>query len=190
MAVLTLLERREMYGYELVEALERDTGGHLAMGQSTVYPLLYNLEGKGHVASVTRQALRSQDVVGRYGGDEIAILLGGTPLPGATTLLERVRTAIQAEPIEFQGKRLSADIRAGVAEVSEGDGDGRPALARAAAAAATAARRGGHIAIAEAASPSAETRVGPVKHAGPADRLEAGVTLGGMYQIVHEINNI
>ena len=56
MAVLTLLERREMYGYELVEALERDTGGHLAMGQSTVYPLLYNLEGKGHVASVTREA--------------------------------------------------------------------------------------------------------------------------------------
>ena len=47
LAVLTLLERREMYGYELVEALERDTGGILAMGQSTVYPLLYNLEGRG-----------------------------------------------------------------------------------------------------------------------------------------------
>lgn len=56
LAVLTLLARREMYGYELVEALERDTGGHLALGQSTVYPLLYNLEGKGHVASETREA--------------------------------------------------------------------------------------------------------------------------------------
>lgn len=45
-AVLKLLERREMYGYELVEALEQQTDGILAMGQSTLYPLLYNLEAK------------------------------------------------------------------------------------------------------------------------------------------------
>ena len=50
-AVLKLLERREMYGYELVEALEQRTDGVLAMGQSTLYPMLYNLEGKGLVAS-------------------------------------------------------------------------------------------------------------------------------------------
>ena len=56
LAVLTLLDRREMYGYELVEALEHDTGGLLAMGQSTVYPLLYNLEGRGLVAPVARTA--------------------------------------------------------------------------------------------------------------------------------------
>ena len=49
LAVLTLLDRREMYGYELVEALEHESGGLLSMGQSTVYPLLYNLEGRGHV---------------------------------------------------------------------------------------------------------------------------------------------
>lgn len=56
LAVLTLLDRREMYGYELVEALERDSGGLLAMGQSTVYPLLYNLEGRGHIEAVWREA--------------------------------------------------------------------------------------------------------------------------------------
>lgn len=56
LAVLTLLERREMYGYELVEALDRDSGGILAMGQSTVYPLLYNLEGRGLVVPVWREA--------------------------------------------------------------------------------------------------------------------------------------
>ena len=50
-AVLKLLERREMYGYELVEALEARTEGVLAMGQSTLYPMLYNLEAKGLVAS-------------------------------------------------------------------------------------------------------------------------------------------
>lgn len=46
-AVLKLLTNRAMYGYELVEALDRTTAGVLAMGQSTLYPLLYNLEAKG-----------------------------------------------------------------------------------------------------------------------------------------------
>ena len=50
-AVLKLLERGEMYGYEIVEALEKRTDGVLAMGQSTLYPMLYNLEGKGFVAA-------------------------------------------------------------------------------------------------------------------------------------------
>ncbi len=50
-AILKLLERHEMYGYELVEKLEQQTNGILQMGQSTLYPLLYNLEGKGLIAS-------------------------------------------------------------------------------------------------------------------------------------------
>ncbi|GMV04531.1 MAG: hypothetical protein AMXMBFR53_08110 [Gemmatimonadota bacterium] len=47
LAALALLEGRAMYGYELVEALERGSGGLLDLGQSTVYPLLYNLESRG-----------------------------------------------------------------------------------------------------------------------------------------------
>src|SRR3972149_3130311 len=50
-AVLQLLAGGEKYGYELVEALARQTDGVLAMGQSTLYPLLYNLEAKGLVGS-------------------------------------------------------------------------------------------------------------------------------------------
>jgi PadR family transcriptional regulator PadR len=56
LAVLTLLEAREMYGYELVEALERGSGGLLELGQSTVYPLLYNLESRGFVEPLRRTA--------------------------------------------------------------------------------------------------------------------------------------
>jgi PadR family transcriptional regulator PadR len=55
-AVLTLLGEREMYGYELVEALARRSDGVLAMGQSTLYPLLYNLEAKGLIRSRTKEA--------------------------------------------------------------------------------------------------------------------------------------
>jgi len=55
-AVLRLLEAGEKYGYELVQALEKQSDGVLAMGQSTLYPLLYNLEAKGWVASRTATA--------------------------------------------------------------------------------------------------------------------------------------
>lgn len=51
MAVMQLLSAGEKYGYELVEALARRSSGVLAMGQSTLYPLLYNLEAKGLIAS-------------------------------------------------------------------------------------------------------------------------------------------
>jgi len=55
-AVLKLLERRDMYGYELVETLAQRSDGVLAMGQSTLYPLLYNLEAKGWIESYERTA--------------------------------------------------------------------------------------------------------------------------------------
>jgi PadR family transcriptional regulator PadR len=50
-AVMRLLASGEKYGYELVETLARQSNGVLAMGQSTLYPLLYNLEAKGLVKS-------------------------------------------------------------------------------------------------------------------------------------------
>jgi PadR family transcriptional regulator PadR len=55
-AVLKLLERREMYGYELVDALSKHADGVLAMGQSTLYPMLYNLQAKGLVEAEERTA--------------------------------------------------------------------------------------------------------------------------------------
>ena len=55
-AVLMLLEGGEKYGYEMIQLLDRHSGGVLTMGQSTLYPLLYNLEAKNLVASRTTQA--------------------------------------------------------------------------------------------------------------------------------------
>ena len=55
-AVLALLARRgEMYGYELVAALSASSDGALAMGQATLYPLLYNLEAKGLLKATWRE---------------------------------------------------------------------------------------------------------------------------------------
>jgi PadR family transcriptional regulator PadR len=60
-AVLRLLSGREMYGYELVEALSARTEGVLAMGQSTLYPMLYNLEAKGYIEAEWRQGDSGRD---------------------------------------------------------------------------------------------------------------------------------
>ena len=50
-AVMQVLAGGEKYGYELVEALARQSNGVLGIGQSTLYPLLYNLEAKELVTS-------------------------------------------------------------------------------------------------------------------------------------------
>lgn len=56
LTVLRLLAQREMYGYELVQTLARRTDGVLAMGQSTLYPMLYSLEAKGLIVGADRTA--------------------------------------------------------------------------------------------------------------------------------------
>jgi PadR family transcriptional regulator len=60
-AVLKLLSTAEMYGYELVDALDKQTKGVLAMGQSTLYPLLYNLEAKKLIKGVWRTSDSGRD---------------------------------------------------------------------------------------------------------------------------------
>lgn len=60
LAVLKALERQEMYGYELAQVLEKRTNGVLAMGQSTLYPMLYNLEAKGLVHGSWREATEAE----------------------------------------------------------------------------------------------------------------------------------
>jgi PadR family transcriptional regulator, regulatory protein PadR len=45
--ILSLLTRRPMYGYELVQAIRRSTGGVLEFGEGCVYPILHRLEADG-----------------------------------------------------------------------------------------------------------------------------------------------
>ena len=44
--VLSLLRERPMYGYEIATALAVRSDGIFALGQGTLYPLLYSLERK------------------------------------------------------------------------------------------------------------------------------------------------
>ncbi|MFO0843888.1 MAG: PadR family transcriptional regulator [Gemmataceae bacterium] len=49
--LLRLLERRPMYGYQLVQAIKLTTGDVLAFGEGCVYPVLHRLEAEGHLSS-------------------------------------------------------------------------------------------------------------------------------------------
>jgi PadR family transcriptional regulator PadR len=45
--ILRLLAEREMYGYELVQAIEVATGEAIKLGEGVVYPVLHALEENG-----------------------------------------------------------------------------------------------------------------------------------------------
>ncbi len=47
-----------MYGYELAADLDRRSAGIFALGQGTLYPLLYSLETKGLIRVTTGRILR------------------------------------------------------------------------------------------------------------------------------------
>jgi len=44
--VLEILSRGQMYGYELSQSIEQQSGNILTLGKGTLYPLLYNLEAR------------------------------------------------------------------------------------------------------------------------------------------------
>ena len=47
MLLLSLLARRPMYGYELVQQIRESTGGALEFGEGCIYPILHRLEADG-----------------------------------------------------------------------------------------------------------------------------------------------
>jgi PadR family transcriptional regulator, regulatory protein PadR len=49
--ILRLLTDREMYGYELVQAIEVATGEAIKLGEGVVYPVLHALEQSGCLRS-------------------------------------------------------------------------------------------------------------------------------------------
>ena len=57
--VLRLLRDREMYGYELVQAIRETTGDQIVLAEGVIYPVLHMLERDGALSA------RRQSVGGR-----------------------------------------------------------------------------------------------------------------------------
>jgi len=82
-----------------------DTWGHLTGDKVLI-----------HVGQVFERSVRSKiDTVARYGGEEFAILLPETPLAGAGLFADRVRSAVEGNPVQATGKSLPVTISIGVA---------------------------------------------------------------------------
>ena len=54
--VLSLLEKEDMYGYQMIEALSRRSNDAFQMQEGTLYPILHALEKEKCLASYQQQA--------------------------------------------------------------------------------------------------------------------------------------
>jgi PadR family transcriptional regulator PadR len=53
--ILRLLQDREMYGYEIVQAIRLKTNEQISLGEGVVYPALHGLEKNGALRALRRQ---------------------------------------------------------------------------------------------------------------------------------------
>jgi diguanylate cyclase (GGDEF)-like protein len=67
------------------------------------------------VAWVLQGAVRKEDVVARFGGEEFVILARETGAAGAKALAERIRRAVERSRCTFEGQELNVTLSVGVA---------------------------------------------------------------------------
>ncbi|TMQ06720.1 MAG: diguanylate cyclase [Deltaproteobacteria bacterium] len=134
------------------------------------------------VADAVRANVRTEDAVGRWSGDKIAVLLPGTTLDGAQRVAERFRAAIAGRPLELPaGGTLQIPATVGLAGLQKNE-EAAMLLSRAVHAAKKA--RDGEQPIARASTgPAPRLSTQPIDHG---DDLRA--TLGGTYRLIHEIS--
>lgn len=60
MLLLRLLEEKDMYGYEMIEALEKKSNNVFTLKAGTLYPLLHSLEEKKYLTSYESDASGKQ----------------------------------------------------------------------------------------------------------------------------------
>lgn len=95
------------------------------------------------VAEVLRAALRKEDMLVRYGGEEFLVLLPDVPGPGAVIVAGRLRKAVAAAEVAVGELRLALTVSAGVAaRLDEGPESIDALVTRAEEALALAKRRG------------------------------------------------
>ncbi|MGB4571696.1 MAG: diguanylate cyclase [Rectinemataceae bacterium] len=70
------------------------------------------------VANACRASLRICDIVGRFGGEEILILLPEAALDASLVVAEKLRAAIEALSVRYEGKDIRLTASFGVADMN------------------------------------------------------------------------
>jgi diguanylate cyclase (GGDEF)-like protein len=95
------------------------------------------------IATLVHDALRKEDMLVRYGGEEFLVMLPDVPGPGAVVVAGRIRKSVEAEPLKVGDYELSVTVSIGVsARLDEGPESVENLLARADEALALAKQRG------------------------------------------------
>ena len=81
------------------------------------------------VASACFEALRSGDLMGRFGGEEFVVALPGAIIPDARRIAERLRRCVNG--LSFEEHELSLSVTIGLAAVAAHEESLEPALVRA-----------------------------------------------------------
>lgn len=95
------------------------------------------------VADMARRAVRAEDILVRYGGEEFLVLCRATARVGAVRLADRLRTGVQDLAIEHDGRVVRVTISVGVSVCGGDDGWDATALLAMADRAMYAAKRAG-----------------------------------------------
>jgi uncharacterized protein (TIGR02265 family) len=139
-----------------------------------------------HAATVIRANVRVNDELGRFGDDELAVLLMNADLERARMVAEKLVKKIHDAPLVVNGERIRFGVRAGVTQLDvHGERNGDAGFARAIAAVDTASRMPARVAICTEASGVEPAVLDEDAQVG----TPIGSTLGGGYRIVHEINH-
>lgn len=67
-----------------------------------------------------RTAVRTEDTVGRFGGDEFVIVCENLGILDAVAMAERIRSATR-QPFEIDGRKIFLNVSVGIAVSSQGD---------------------------------------------------------------------
>lgn len=74
-----------------------------------------------HFVDTAMASLRNEDIMGRLGGEEFAILLAGAGLADALATAERVRAAVASSPVTVDQHTISLTVSIGVAVSRRGE---------------------------------------------------------------------
>ena len=92
---------------------------------------------------IVRSAMRQEDMLVRFGGEEFLVMLPDVPGPGAVIVAGRIRRAVSREALEIEGLSLPLTVSLGVAaRLDEGPESMDGLIARADAALSLAKQRG------------------------------------------------
>ena len=137
-------------------------------------------EVMAQVAAHVRAGIRGNDPIGRFAGDEIAILLVGATVAQGEAVVQKLIERIAAAPLPVDGEPLVVAMRGVVTPLLPGERSGEAAFFRASGRLRSTAP--GTVVVA------ADNSVHDADNMADHSSVAAGTILGGTYRVLHELS--